>query len=117
MEKEIFINNETHSRTFTLCKRKNALEKEMEKGTIFRWKRFNLDGPDGLKYYFHDIRKETISAIRLQMGGGSMIVWAGIGYFGKTSIKFIDGKTYSVRYINLIKEQINNHAERISGLD
>ena len=23
----------------------------------------------------------------------------------------------SVRYINLIKEQINNHAERISGLD
>ena len=77
IEKETFVNNETHSRTFTLCKRKSALEKEMEKGAIFRRKRFNLDGPDGFQYYFHDIRKETMSAIRRQMGGGSVIVWAG----------------------------------------
>ena len=57
-----------------------------------------------------------MSAIRRQMGGGSVMVWVGIGYFGKTSIKFINGKMNSVRYINLIKEQIDNHAERISGL-
>ena len=37
-------------------------------------KGFNLDGADGFQYYFHNIRKETISAIRLQMGGGSVIV-------------------------------------------
>ena len=51
------------------------------------------------------------------MGRGSMMVWAGIGYFGKTSIKFIVGRINSVRYINLIEEQINNHAERTSGPD
>ena len=51
------------------------------------------------------------------MGGGSVMIWAGIGYFGKTSIKFIDGRMNSVRYINLIKKQINNHAERISESD
>ena len=45
------------------------------------------------------------------------MIWAGIGYFGKTSIKFIDGRMNSVRYINLIKKQINNHAERISESD
>ena len=39
----------------------------MEKGTIFRRKRFNLHGPDGLKYYFHDTRKQTMSAIRRQI--------------------------------------------------
>ena len=89
----------------------------MEKGTIFRRKRFNLDDPNGFQYYFHDIKKETMSAIRQQMGGDSVMVWAGIGYFGKTSIKFINGRMNSVRYINLIKEQINNHAERISGLN
>ena len=99
------------------AERKNALEKETKKSTIFKWKRFNLDNPDGLKYYFHDIRKETMSAIRRQMGGGGVIVWAGIGYFGKTSIKFIVAKMNSVWYINLIKEQIDNHAERISGPD
>ena len=39
------------------------------------------------------------------------------GYFGKTSVKIIVEGMNSVRYINLIKEQINNHAERISGPD
>ena len=80
-------------------------------------KRFNLDGPGGFQYYFHDTRKETIPAIRRQMRGGSVMVWAGIGYFCKTNIKFIDGRMNSVRYINLIKEEINNHAERISEPD
>lgn len=37
-------------------------------------KRFNLDDPDGFEYYFHDIRKEKMSAIRRQMGGGSVTV-------------------------------------------
>ena len=58
-----------------------------------------------------------MSTIRRQIRGGSMMVWAGIDYFGKTSIKFINGRMNSVRYINLIKEQINNHAVRISGPD
>ena len=56
-----------------------------------------------------------MSAIRRQIGGASVMVWAGIGYFDKTSIKCIVGRMDSVRYINLIKEQINNHTERISG--
>ena len=64
---------------------------------------FNLDGPDGFQYYFHDIRKETTSAIRRQMGGSSVMVWAGVGYFGKTSVKFINGRINSVRYTNLIE--------------
>ena len=93
------------------------MEKETEKGTIFRRKKFNLNGPDEFQYYFHDVRKGTISAIRRQMGGGCVMVWAGVGYFAKTSIKFINVRMNSVRHINLIKEQINNHAESISGSD
>ena len=78
IEKATFVNNQTQSKTFTLFERKNALEKEMEKGTIFRCKRFNLDGPGRFQYYFHDIRKETMSAIRRQMGGGSVMVWTSV---------------------------------------
>ena len=58
-----------------------------------------------------------MSAIRRQMGGGSVMVWAGIGYVGKTGIKFINGRMNSVGYINLIEEQINNYAERVPGSD
>ena len=58
-----------------------------------------------------------MSAIRRQMGGGSVMVSVGIGYVGKTSIKFINERMNSVRHMILIKEQINNHAERISGPD
>ena len=52
----------------------NAWEKEMEKGTIFKRKIFNLDGPDGFQYYFHDTRKETMPAIRRHMGKRSVMV-------------------------------------------
>lgn len=55
--------------------------------------------------------------MRRLMSDGSVMVSAGNGYFGKTSIQFINGKMNSVQYINVIKEQINNYAERISGRD
>jgi hypothetical protein len=38
-------------------------------------KKFNLDGPDGFNYYFHDLRTEPKILSRRQMGVGSVIVW------------------------------------------
>ncbi|POM64378.1 transposable element Tc3 Transposase [Phytophthora palmivora] len=38
-------------------------------------KKFNLDGPDGFKYYWRDIRQPPQSYIRRQNGGGSVMVW------------------------------------------
>ncbi|CAK9810850.1 Transposable element Tc3 transposase [Anthophora plagiata] len=78
-------------------------------------KKFNLDGPDGLNYYFHDLRKEKLSKIRRAMGGGGVMVWAAIGYFGKMEIKFIHGKMNSKYYLDLIKQQITKYALCISG--
>jgi hypothetical protein len=37
-------------------------------------KKFNLDGPDGLKYYWHDLREENESFFSRQNGGGSRMV-------------------------------------------
>ena len=48
-------------------------KKKWKKVLFSEEKGFNLDGADGFQYYFHNIRKETISAIWLQMGGGSMM--------------------------------------------
>lgn len=78
-------------------------------------KRFNLDGPDGFRYYYHDLRKAEQYLMSRQMGGGGIMVWAGIGYYGKTDIAFISTKMNSPRYITLLHEQLTGHAHRIAG--
>ena len=61
-------------------------------------KKFNLDGPDGLAYYWRDLRKEEQYFSKRQSGGGSVMVWAAFGWNGRTSIRFIEGTLNSVRY-------------------
>lgn len=38
-------------------------------------KKFNLDGPDGIRYYWHDLRKEQHYLSKRAFGGGSLMVW------------------------------------------
>lgn len=52
-------------------------------------KKFNLDRPDGWSYYYHYLRKDEQILSRRQHGGGSVMILAGIGYYGKTEIKFV----------------------------
>lgn len=96
--------------------RNNIFWKKKWRSVIFSdEKKFNLDGPDGWNYYFHDLRKEEQYLSRRQMGGGSVMVWAGIGYHGKTDINILSGRQNSAKYIQLIDEQLSKHATRIAG--
>ena len=38
-------------------------------------KKFNLDGPDGYQYYWHDLRKEKETPMSRNFGGGNVMVW------------------------------------------
>ena len=38
-------------------------------------KKFNLDGSDGIRYYWHDLRSEQQYLSRRAFGGGSLMVW------------------------------------------
>ncbi|ETL85047.1 hypothetical protein L917_15290 [Phytophthora nicotianae] len=49
-------------------------------------KKFNLDGPDGYQYYWHDVRKDQEIFSKRASGGGSVMVWAGMNFIGKTEI-------------------------------
>ena len=49
-------------------------------------KKFNLDGPDGFAYYWHDLRKDKLIFSKRQNGGGSVMVWGGFSANGTTSI-------------------------------
>ena len=42
------------------------------------WTKFNLDGPDGLMYYWHELRKRKLDISRRAFGGGSVMVWGAI---------------------------------------
>ena len=76
----------------------------MTKSRIYRWKELQLDEPDGIYYYYRDLRKEQHLRILRSMGNGDIMIWGGIGYRGKMEIKFITGKLNSEKYIEMIDE-------------
>jgi transposase len=69
-------------------------------------KKFNLDGPDGTKYYWHDIRNEKKLLSRRQNGGTSVMVWAGFSVHGTTHLAFLEGKQKSSNYTKTLESYL-----------
>jgi len=74
-------------------------------------KKFNLDGPDGAQYYWHDLRKEKEFCFSRNFGGGSVMVWAAFSYYGATPICFISTKMNSTNYIELLDSELIRFGE------
>lgn len=67
-------------------------------------KRFSLDGPDGLKSYWHDLRTERRWQRKRQNGGGGCMVWGCFSAKGIGKLVFVDNKIDSVRYTEVLQE-------------
>lgn len=78
-------------------------------------KKFNLDGPDGLLYYWHDLRKEKMFSLKRAHGGGSVMIWACFGYFGIGNLAVIDGRLNAVGYCELLEKYLLPSGERCAG--
>jgi hypothetical protein len=78
-------------------------------------KKFNLDGPDGYRYYFRDLRKDPLILSRRQSGGGGIMLWGAIGRRGLSPLARINGKMNSLNYQALLQDCLLPHAERIAG--
>ncbi|DAZ98315.1 TPA: hypothetical protein N0F65_008901 [Lagenidium giganteum] len=81
-------------------------------------KKFNLDGPDGFRYYrrFLRVNKEVFS--RRVSGGVSVMIWAGFSAKGKTDLAFLEGRQDSVKYcmtLNryLLPFSMQNHGRNV----
>lgn len=61
-------------------------------------KKFNLDGPDGFRFYWHDLRAAPKLMSKRVNGGGSVMIWAGVSWHGTTELVFLKGKQNSVKY-------------------
>lgn len=68
-------------------------------------KRFCLDGPDGYKYYWHDIRKEKRICSKNQYSQGVM-VWIGISNSIERGFTFVEGKINSKKYQEILKHTL-----------
>jgi hypothetical protein len=79
-------------------------------------KKFNLDGPDGFHYYWHDLTKDKKVKLSRNFGGGSVMVWAAFSAFGKTPILKVRGRMNSKSYINMIEDVLINFTdEKMDG--
>lgn len=81
-------------------------------------KKFNLDGPDGFKYYWHDLRSDKAIAMSRNFGGGSLMVWAAFSFSSKTPICKISTNMNSDKYIDLLEDCLipfveENHNENV----
>lgn len=78
-------------------------------------KRFNLDGPDGYCYYWHDIRKEEKVFLSRQQGGGGLSVWAAMGYNGTTELVITNPRMNSYDYVDILSMQLPVYGNLIGG--
>lgn len=77
-------------------------------------KKFNLDGPDGFKYYWHDLRREPRSLMSRNFGGGTLMVWAAFCFYGRTPLCFITTRMNSGNYIELLDNVLIQFHEEMS---
>lgn len=80
-------------------------------------KKFNLDGPDGNNYYWHDIRKEKLFSTRRGMGGGSVMVWASFCANGTSDICFIKGRINAIGYQDILKNHLEDIGAKVGAKD
>lgn len=69
-------------------------------------KKFNLDGTDGWAFNWCDSRRPEAEFAQRQSGGGSVMIWAAIGWNGRSQIAFIDTTMNSEAYTDLLRDYL-----------
>lgn len=67
-------------------------------------KKFNLDGPDGWDFYWHDTRKEPLIGMSRHSGGGGTMVYIFITAAEKLGMALLDGKIDAQRYMDVLDD-------------
>lgn len=80
-------------------------------------KKWNMDGPDGTKYIWQDLRKEPRSFFSRHSGGKSVMVWGAFSHDGKSELAFLEGNQDSEKYVYTLSEYLLPFAHRLHGTD
>lgn len=80
-------------------------------------KKFNLDGPDGRRHYWHDRRLPRKIFSKRHSGGGSIMVWGCFSGAGVGQLCELNGRLTSVKYIDILEEYMLPHAYAHHGTE
>ncbi|PIC47778.1 hypothetical protein B9Z55_007008 [Caenorhabditis nigoni] len=69
-------------------------------------KKWNLDGPDGNRHYWRDLRKDPLLFSRRNFGGGSLMVWGGFCNGKKMKLQFVSTRETSASYQSTLQKAI-----------
>ena len=69
-------------------------------------KRFKLDGPNFMQFYWHAIDSEPECFTTRQAGGGGVMVWGAFSWDGTSFLEFVEQTIYKNGYENLMKKTI-----------
>ena len=78
-------------------------------------KKFNLDGPDCLAYYWHDIRREKQFFEKRQQGGESVLICGAISYYGVGELTILDGTQNFAAYCKKLEDKLLPFAAETLG--
>lgn len=76
-------------------------------------KRFCKDGPDGFKRFCFENGKKEPKKCFNQNGGGSIMVWGGFNFYGKTDLIIMEGKVNAAQYTDVIREQLPKFGRKV----
>ena len=67
-------------------------------------KKFNLDGPDGFSFYWHDLRQKDAPRMSRNFGGGSVMFWAAFTFKESLPLCIVSPKMNADKYTKLLEE-------------
>jgi transposase len=77
-------------------------------------KKFNLDGPDGIRYYWHDLRHEPKYLSRRNFGGGTLMVWGAFVDKQLFDLVIVETSMNSEKYKEMPSSTALDHRSRLS---
>lgn len=81
-------------------------------------KKFNFDGPDGYKYFWHGLGSAYEHYSKRVGGGKSLMIWCGFGYGGKLELQILRGRVTAIAYQNMLQNlNLEENGELIGGGD
>jgi transposase len=88
------------------CKARRNWMNEWHRVIFSDEKKFNEDGPDGWRHYYHDVRKPEVVFPKRQGGGTSLMFWGAFGFNGKSLLVCLKGNQNAEDYQNTLDEHL-----------